>query len=117
MTNRSIERIQADMEKAQADYEKANERRMELRRELAAAKLRDAAEKGHPWLGMRLKRSTLDYRGRDRVERGRLTIFDPNKHNYGIRKLHSVAAGDLFVITDSGRTGYRFAEGTWELAE
>jgi hypothetical protein len=107
---RSTKTIQADLDLAQAALEAATEKRNNLRRELQDARVRDATEKAHPWTGKKVKRQILKGYGRKlTTQKGTLAIYDPsNQDHRGLRGIYSMAAGQLFVISDGGKTGYKF---------
>jgi hypothetical protein len=107
---RSSKAIQNDLDAAQAAMELATERRNELRRELQDARVREAAENAHPWVGKKVKRQILKGYGRKlTTQKGTLFIYDPsNPDHRGLRGIYQMTAGQLFVISDGGKTGYRF---------
>lgn len=93
-----------------------------LNAELSEARLAEAAASPHEWLGKKVERDQpRGYRGRTVVQRGVVTLYDPKQHS-NLLGLYSIQAGAAFVISASGRTGYRLEkpsfsrDGEWRLA-
>lgn len=81
----------------------------------------------HPWLGKRLVRTRR--RGgvgpmRNAITKtyGTLTEYDQTRH-YVVRGLSRATPGELFVLSNSGKSAYAFTDGRgaqldeWSLAE
>ena len=120
---RGIEEIEADLQAARERREQASQDVARLKQELEAAQVASSAQRGHPWLGKRLKRafSRMTWaRGANSTstvyQRGVLTLFGPEHR--GCRGGFNLRAGDLVVLAGKGGTVYRFAENDgWEIDE
>lgn len=126
---RKASEIAADIEKTKGEMEMLALRHKRLREEHNEACVAEATNK-HPWIGKKVKRQVEGgYRRTMRTQKGTLTVYDREKHR-GLRQLYRAEPGDLFVISDSGKTGYHFyteeqiarmghrtSERPWELAE
>jgi hypothetical protein len=92
---------------AEANLALARRRVDELRRELDVERLKAASS--NDLIGKRVSRTIKSWRrGNNRTERGTVAAYDPSKHS-GLRCLrnYGLKAGDLIVVHDSGRTGWR----------
>jgi hypothetical protein len=107
---RSAKVIQGALAIAESELKQASEKRDALRRELRDAQVREATEKGHPWLGKKVQRQiSKGYANRLTTQKGTLCVYDPNSPDHrGLRGIYSMAAGQLFVLSHGGKTGYKF---------
>jgi hypothetical protein len=107
---RSSTVIQVDLLRAEAVLKGASQARDDLRRELRDAQVREATENAHPWVGKKVQRQiSKGYARKLTTQKGTLAIYDPsNPDHRGLRGIYSMAAGQLFVISNGGKTGYKF---------
>jgi hypothetical protein len=106
---RSTAAIQVDLARAEGTLKGAIQARDDLRRELREAQLEEAKEKGHPWLGKKLTRTMPSgYARTMKTQKGTLTLYEPDAHRSLRGMGYNMNPGDLFVMSGSGKTGYRF---------